>query len=127
MTIETAGRSCRAQFISRLQLRLPLNWDFAGLPQSLSAPNIIQAIKSRRMMWAGRVARMKERSGSYSVQMGKPEGKRTLGRSRLRYEDKVNPLNAKLNRICHLLALLGAHLIFHVSGVRVKMNMQEMC
>ena len=32
----------------------------------------------------------------------------------------INPLNAKLNPICHLLALLGAHHIFHVSGLRVK-------
>ena len=31
-----------------------------------------------------------------------------------------NPLNAELNPICHLLALLGAHHIFHVSGLRVK-------
>jgi len=66
---------------------------------------------------------MKERSGAYSVLMGKPEGKRTLGRPRLMYEDRVNPLNAKLIQICHLLALLGAHHIFHVSVVRVKMNM----
>jgi hypothetical protein len=34
----------------------------------------------------------------------------------------VNPLNAKLNPICHLLALLGAHHIFHVSGSRVKLG-----
>ena len=33
---------------------------------------------------------------------------------------KFNPLNAQLNPICHLLALLGAHYIFHVSGLRVK-------
>jgi len=32
----------------------------------------------------------------------------------------INPLNAELNPICHLLALLGAHLIFHVSRIRVK-------
>jgi hypothetical protein len=32
----------------------------------------------------------------------------------------VNPLNAKLNPICHLLALLGAHPILHVSRIRVK-------
>ena len=32
----------------------------------------------------------------------------------------VNPLNAELNPICHLLALLGAHHIFHVSGLRVN-------
>jgi len=31
-----------------------------------------------------------------------------------------NPLNAELNQICHLLSLLGAHHIFHVSGLRVK-------
>jgi hypothetical protein len=31
-----------------------------------------------------------------------------------------NPLNAELNSICHLLALLGAHHILHVSGIRVK-------
>jgi len=34
----------------------------------------------------------------------------------------VNPFNAKLNPICHLLALLGAHHIFHVSGIRVKID-----
>jgi hypothetical protein len=33
---------------------------------------------------------------------------------------KFNPLNAKLNPICHLLALLGAHHILHVSRIRVK-------
>jgi hypothetical protein len=32
----------------------------------------------------------------------------------------LNPLNAELNPICHLLALLGAHLIFHVSRIRAK-------
>jgi len=32
----------------------------------------------------------------------------------------LNPLNAELNPICHLLALLGAHLIFHVSRIRVE-------
>jgi len=33
-----------------------------------------------------------------------------------------NPLNAELNPICHLLALLGAHHIFHVSGLRVELG-----
>ena len=33
---------------------------------------------------------------------------------------RINPLNAEVNPICHLLALLRAHLIFHVSGLRVK-------
>jgi transposase len=34
----------------------------------------------------------------------------------------LNPLNTELNPICHLLALLGAHLIFHVSRVRVNVG-----
>jgi hypothetical protein len=37
----------------------------------------------------------------------------------------VKPLNAKLNPICHLLALLGAHFIFHVNGIRVKQPIHE--
>ena len=36
-------------------------------------------------------------------------------------EEKVNPLNAELNPICYLLALLGAHHFFHVSRIRVKL------
>ena len=36
------------------------------------------------------------------------------------YNDKINPLNAKLKPICYLLALLGAHHILHVSRIRVK-------
>ena len=36
------------------------------------------------------------------------------------YQDWVNTLNAKLNPICHLLALLGAHPILHVSRIRIK-------
>jgi len=36
------------------------------------------------------------------------------------FNSEFNPLNAELNPICHLLALLGAHHIFHVSGLRVK-------
>jgi hypothetical protein len=37
-------------------------------------------------------------------------------------ENILNPLNAKLNPICHLLALLGAHPLLHVSRIRVKQN-----
>jgi hypothetical protein len=33
---------------------------------------------------------------------------------------RINPLNAELNPVCHLLALLGAHHIFHVSGLRIN-------
>jgi hypothetical protein len=51
--------------------------------------DIIRAIKSRRMRWAGHVARMRERRGVYRVLVGKPEGKRPLGRPRRRREDNI--------------------------------------
>jgi hypothetical protein len=41
-------------------------------------------------------------------------------------EEVINPLNTELNPICHLLALLGAHHIFHISGLRVKGGMTNM-
>jgi len=53
------------------------------------------------------------------------EGKVPLGRLRRRWEDNINPLNAELNPICHLLALLGVHHFLHVSRIRVKMDLQE--
>jgi hypothetical protein len=50
-----------------------------------SSPDIIRQIKSRRMRWAGHVARMGEGRNVYRVLMGKPEGKRPLGRPRRRW------------------------------------------
>ena len=47
-----------------------------------SLPNIVQVVKSRRMRWAGHVARMGEERGVHRVLAGKPEGKRPLGRPR---------------------------------------------
>jgi len=44
-----------------------------------SSPNIVRVIKSRRMRWAGHVARMGEERGLYRVLVGKPEGKETTG------------------------------------------------
>ena len=49
-----------------------------------SSPNIVWVIKSRRMRWAGYVARMGEERGVYRVLVGKPEGRRPLGRPRRR-------------------------------------------
>jgi len=49
------------------------------------SPNIVRAIKLRRMRWAGHVARMGEERGEYSVLVGKPEGRRPLGRPRSRW------------------------------------------
>jgi len=49
-----------------------------------SLPNIVRVVKSRRMRWAGHVARMVQGRGVYRVLVGKPEGKRSLGRPRRR-------------------------------------------
>jgi hypothetical protein len=54
-----------------------------------SSPNIVRMIKSRRMRWAGHVARMGEGRGVYRVLVGRPEGKRPLERSRRRWEDNI--------------------------------------
>jgi len=51
------------------------------------SPNIVRVIKSRKMKWAGHVARMGEERGVYSVLLGKPEGNRPLGRPRHRWVD----------------------------------------
>jgi len=53
------------------------------------SPNTFRVIKSRRIRWAGHVARMGERRGVCRVMVGKPEGKRPLGRPRHRWEDKI--------------------------------------
>ena len=54
-----------------------------------SSPNIVRVIKSRRMIWAGHVARMGEERGVYRVLVGKQEGKRPLGRPRRRWLDNI--------------------------------------
>jgi hypothetical protein len=47
------------------------------------------SVKSRRMRWAGHVARMGQGKGVYRVLVGEPEGKRPLGRPRRRWEDNI--------------------------------------
>ena len=49
----------------------------------------MRVIKSRRMRWAGHVARMGEGRRVYRILVGKPEGKRPLGRPKLRWEDNI--------------------------------------
>jgi len=56
------------------------------------SPNIVRVIKLRRMRWAGYVARMGEGTGINRVLVGKPEGKRPLGRPRHRWEDNKTDL-----------------------------------
>ena len=54
-----------------------------------TSPNIVRVIKSRRMRWVGHVARIGEESGVYRVLVGKPEGRRPLGRPRRRWVDNI--------------------------------------
>ena len=54
-----------------------------------SLPNIVRVVKSRRMRWAGHVARMGEDRDVHRVLVGKPEGNRSLGRPRHRWEDNI--------------------------------------
>jgi hypothetical protein len=54
-----------------------------------SSPNISRMIKSKRMRWAGHVARMGESRNEYRILVGKPERQRPLGRSRRRWADNI--------------------------------------
>jgi hypothetical protein len=54
-----------------------------------SSPNIVRVIKSRRMRWAGHVARMGDGRCVYRDFVGRPEGKRPLGRPWCRWEDNI--------------------------------------
>jgi hypothetical protein len=54
-----------------------------------SSPNIIWVIKSRKMRWTGHVARMGEGRGAYRILVGRPEGRRPLGRPRRRCENNI--------------------------------------
>jgi hypothetical protein len=54
-----------------------------------SSPSIIRMVKSRRMRWAGHVARIREKRNAYRILVGKPKGKRPLGRPRRRWVDNI--------------------------------------
>ena len=60
-----------------------------------SSPNIIWAIKSRRLREVGHVACVGESRGAYRVLGGKPEERRSLGRPRLRWEDSISSVKLK--------------------------------
>ena len=53
------------------------------------SPNTVSVIKSRRLRWAGHVARMEEGRSAFKILTGKPTEKRTLGRPRSRWEDNI--------------------------------------
>jgi hypothetical protein len=54
-----------------------------------SSPSIVRVIKARRMRWAGLVARMGAVRGAYNILVGRPEGRRPLGRPRCRWKDNI--------------------------------------
>ena len=60
----------------------------------------VRFTKSRRMRWAGHVARVEEGRGVHKVLVGKPEGKRPLGRPRRRWEDNIKKNLQKVGRGC---------------------------
>jgi hypothetical protein len=66
-----------------------------------SSPIVIRIIKSRRMRWAGHVARMGEKRNFYRLRVGKPEGKRPLGRPSRRWIDniKVDLLDVRVSDV----------------------------
>jgi hypothetical protein len=68
---------------------LDLKRDNDELHSLYSSPNIVRVIKSRRMRWARHVARMGEGRGLYRILVGRPKGKRPLGRRRRRKEDNI--------------------------------------
>jgi hypothetical protein len=73
-----------------LQKRLTGGWrklHNEELRDLYSSPSIIRIIKTRRMRWAGNVARMEERKNAYRLLVEKPEGKRPLGRPTRRWNE----------------------------------------
>jgi hypothetical protein len=63
-----------------------------------SSPSIIRRIKSRRMRWAGHVARIGEKMNAFRILVGTPEGKRPLGRPNRRWVDNIK-INLKRDRM----------------------------
>jgi len=65
-----------------------------------SLTNIVRVVKSRRMRWAGHVARMGEGRVLHRVLVGKPEGKIPLGRRRCRWEDNIKMDLQEVGGVC---------------------------
>ena len=64
------------------------------------SPNIVRVVKKSRLRWAGHVARMGEGRGVHKVLVGKPEGKRPLGRPRRKWEDNIKMDLQEVGRGC---------------------------
>jgi len=101
LVADTEGGTCRLRVFENKVLRRifgPKRDEVTGEWRKLHneelnclycSPNTVRVIKSRRMRRAGHVARMGKGRGVYGVLVGKPEGKRPLGRPRRRWEDNI--------------------------------------
>jgi hypothetical protein len=78
-------RVLRRVFVSKRD-EVTGEWELHDL---YSSPTVAREIKSSRMRWSGHVARMGRERGVYRILVGKPEGKRPLGRLRRRWEDNI--------------------------------------
>jgi hypothetical protein len=74
-------------------------------------------IKSRRMRWAGHVARMEEKRNAYRILVGKPEGKRPFGRPRHKWVDNIKGVMEKRT---NLWSLPGIEFIYIASESTVR-------
>ena len=69
----------------RMMTKNTLPFLFPMGSQTLRSPNIVKVIKSRRLIWAGHIARMEEDRCVFKILTGKPTGNRLLGRARRRW------------------------------------------
>jgi hypothetical protein len=76
-------------FLAKVEATVGLNILCCVHIHIYSSLSIVRVIKSRRMRWAGHVACMGEGKGVYMVLVGRPEGKRPLGRPRHKWEDNI--------------------------------------
>ena len=122
-----------------MNVQVGITWSYRGADKSLARPGRKQGNFSVRMAWIsfGALPCKKRNLMTARVSMlltsrasltwfracflpGRPQDLTAPRCCRTFNGKHFNPLNTKLNPICHLLALLGAHRIFHVSGLRVK-------
>ena len=73
---------------------------WTDFPITCNDNTIVRVVKSRRMRWAGHVARMGEGRRVHRLLVGKPEGKRPLGRPRCRWEDNIKMDLQKVGGVC---------------------------
>jgi hypothetical protein len=79
--------------ISYLEMKIHINtWETlhkGELNDLYCSPNTLRVIKSRKIRWEEHIARMGEKRGVFRVLVGKPDGKRPLGRPRRRWDDNI--------------------------------------